>query len=61
MTEISITKWYEATNPQLSDSVKSIEITKLAERGELVVVDNEGKRFKPQAFGESWKLEPCEQ
>ena len=60
MTEIGIDNWMDAIMGRLGNPVGDEEIAKLAEDGQLIVVDNNGKRHVPvKADDDHWTLEPA--
>jgi len=56
--EISFQEWVSDAGAGMDGTPRFEELHKAAEKGNLVVIDNDGNRLVPVRFGENWKLEP---
>ena len=56
--EISFQEWVSDAGAGMHGTPRFTELHRAAERGNLVIIDNDGNRLVPVRFGENWKLEP---
>lgn len=57
MIEITFSQWVSEAGAGMHGTPRYEELHKAAEEGNLVVIDNDGKRLVPVKFGDNWKLE----